>query len=166
MSGAGLPAIPPAHTAGQEAEGPLRRWVLEAAFTYLREGAAFAGLSRAAVRPIHATLRLTADSDGELVWPSEFCTDSRAWLTALSHVVLRNVPVRLYLIETDPEDAGRMLALTRLYPRFDEGTLAILRGFSGGEAEALSAAAARVEEAFARLRADPPPIEGLWAAPD
>lgn len=133
-----------------ESPETIPRWVIAAPLALMHDAAAVAGLDGNALRQ---DLPGVQDGDAWLVLPSFFCERPADWLTALAHLVERDVPLRLYLLKTDPDAPEEVHFSTRLYPRLDADVRDLLTAFSHPTAEAVEQGAALVELAFDRLRA-------------
>ncbi len=132
------------------------RWSLEGTALYIAQAADYAGLSRSALDVSVPVYEFPLDRTAKIVFPTFFCPAPAPWLKALAHLVSRGIDVRLYMIETDADDATKVLAVRRAYPRFDTDMLDLLRSFAGDNADLLDDVGARIERAFGMLRLSPP----------
>lgn len=138
---------------GDGSAGDVARWVIEANLGDMEDARRFSGLDRNALVPTGDLLNALCVTKYRLTFPSFFCQSSELWLKALSFLVLHNRDFKIVLETVDGRDGRTVRSFAQLYPKLDGPMLDLLRGFSEPSADRVADLGARVERAFALLRA-------------
>lgn len=118
------------------------KWSIEAPMDTLLGAAASAGINLNALVP--------GAIDGELIYPSFFCTSRTSWTKALAYLYVRNLEFRLYLFAMT--EVGSEQWRYRLHPGMDARMMALMREIDEKEAFELELLQDRIGEVADRLR--------------
>lgn len=125
-------------------------WVIKTDYPYLATAVEAAGVDPNALVPEPVQMGEDRESRARLAYPSFFCDEPGTWLGVLASLVLRGVPVELWI---EQDMAGQGLGMARIYPKFDSTMQTLLRSLLPGTMEDLDDLGDRVEQAMAHLRA-------------